>query len=292
MNKILYINYKGETTLVSLDGTTGNCALEDYPATSYYPAAVTYNNGEVLACGGRDLEDADRCWRFDGSSWSSLPNSNQKHCFVDSPNVVMNEGWWVTGKLQAGDTCYSSSVSSEIYTGATENAWIPGPALPGDEYPGYSCVVNLNTTHTLLIGGYRGGDNRDTWLYDWSSQAWTRTGSLIQGRQAHGCVGLGDLGILVVGGRDGGAVHTAELYDPVQGTWSSQPDLPADIDPVSPLLLNLEDQVLALFRDTDQIYQRSQETGEWSVLDGGRLPGSFQGNYYERAVIVPGNWSC
>jgi len=294
MNKILYIDcysdgYTGKTTLVSLDGTTANCDLQDYPAVSNFPAAVTYNNGEVLACGGLDLEDADRCWRFNGSAWSSLPNSNQKHCYDDSPNVLVNNGWWVTGRLQNGDySCSSSSVSSEVYTGT---AWIPGPALPGDEYLVGSCVVNLNTTHTLLIGG--SPVFRDVWLYDWSSQAWTRTGSLIQGREFHGCVSLGDLGILVVGGLGGGDyVYAVELYDPAQGTWSSQPDLPADINPVVPLLLNSDDQVLALFRVEDQIYQRSEENGEWSVLDGGRLPGSFQGYHNDKAVLVPGNWSC
>ena len=86
--------------LVSLDGTTANCDLEDYPAPSNYPAAVTYNNGEVLACGGYDLEDADRCWSFNGSAWSALPNSRQKHCTYDAPNVWVNDGWWITGRLQ------------------------------------------------------------------------------------------------------------------------------------------------------------------------------------------------
>merc|ERR1719239_2060926 len=103
MNKILYIEGStGKTTLVSLDGTTANCALEDYPATSYFPAAVAYNNGEVLACGGSGLEDADRCWSFNGSAWSSLPHSNQKHCYFDSPNVIVNDTWWITGQLQDG----------------------------------------------------------------------------------------------------------------------------------------------------------------------------------------------
>ena len=87
--------------LVSLDGTTGNCDLEDYPANSNYPAALTYNNGEVLACGGLDLEDADRCWSFNGSAWSALPNSRQKHCKYDSTNVIVNEEWWITGRLRA-----------------------------------------------------------------------------------------------------------------------------------------------------------------------------------------------
>ena len=136
--------------LVSLDGTTGNCDLEDYPAPSNYPAAVTYTNGEVLACGGLDLEDSDRCWSFNGSAWSALPNSRQKHCLGDSSNVIVNEEWWITGRLQTGIGSCSSSSSSDIYTGSN---WKPGPALPGDEYPEYSCVVNINTTHTFLIGG-------------------------------------------------------------------------------------------------------------------------------------------
>jgi len=290
MNKILYFSgIKKKTTLVSLDGTTANCELEDYPASNAYPGAVTYNNGEVLACGGYKLVDSDRCWRFDGFAWSSLPNSNQKHCNFDSPNVFINDGWWVFSRPKEGyASCSVSTVSSEVFTGA---AWIPGPALPEYKFHDSTCVVNLNTTHTLLIGGGY-PTRRDTWLYDWSSQAWTKTGSLIQARYQHGCVSLGDLGILVVGGRDEKAVYTAELYNPVQGTWSSQPDLPRDIDPYGPLLLNWDDQVLALFENEDQIYQRSEETGEWSVLDGVRLPDRFQGDYWHKAVLVPGNWSC
>jgi len=281
INKILYIDGQyGKTTLVSLDGTTANCDLEDYPAPSNYPAAVTYNNGEVLACGGRDLEDADRCWSFNGSAWSALPNSKQKHCWDDSPNVFVTDKWWITGK----DFCSDSSSTSEVYTGSN---WKPGPALPGDEYPVFSCVVNLNTTHTFLIGG---GDpvRRDAWLYDWSSQAWTRTGSLIQGRGAHGCVTLDGERILVAGGWDGSYnVYSAEIYDPTQGTWSSQPDLPRDINPMFPIFLNGDDQVLALFQDEDQIYQRSEDTGEWSVLQGVQLPSTFG-----KAILVPGYWSC
>ena len=276
---------------MSLDGTTANCALEDYPSKLTHPNAVTYTNGEVLACGGGyALEDADRCWRFNGTTWSPLPVSNERHCWYDSPNVVINDGWWVTGRLQDIDYGCTNLSTSEVYTG---NAWIPGPALPEDVHLWYSCVVNLNSTHTFLLGGGDPGRN-DVWLYDWSSQAWTRTGSPNQGRYWPGCVTLGDLGILVAGGKYDGSdnVYTVELYDPVQGTWSPQPDLPRDIGSLYPILLNWDDQVLALFQGEDQIYQRSEETGEWSVLDGGRLPGSFQGHNNDKAVLVPGNWSC
>ena len=151
--------------------------------------------------------------------------------------------------------------TNDIFAGSN---WKPGPALPGrwKEYPEHSCVVNLNTTHTFLIGGgypitvY-------AWMYDWSSQAWARTGSLIQGRRVNGCVSLGGQGILVAGGLFGrDKVYTVELYDPTQGTWSSQPDLSRDIDPYSPLFLNWDGQVLTLFHKEDQIYKRSEENGK------------------------------
>ena len=177
--------------LVSLDGTTANCDLEEYPAPWNWPAAVTYNNGEVLACGGHFLEDADHCWSFNGSAWSSLPNSKQKHCNHDSPNVFVMDGWWITGLLQTGDAwkCSFSSSTSEVFTGSD---WKPGPALPGDDFLRYSCAVNLNATHTVLIGGDHPAGRNAAWLYDGNSQAWTKTGSLIQGRYRHGCVSLGD----------------------------------------------------------------------------------------------------
>ena len=238
--------------------------MEEYPAPWNWPAAVTYNNGGVLACGGHFLEDADHCWSFNGSAWSSLPNSKQKHCNHDSPNVFVMDGWWITGLLQIGDAwkCSFSSSTSEVFTGSD---WKPGPALPGDDFLRYSCAVNLNATHTFLIGGGYPVRN-DVWLYDWSSQAWTRTGSLIRGRRIHGCVALDGERILVAGGRDGGAIYSVEIYDATKGTWSSQPDLPRDIKPDAPTLLNWDGQVLALFPGKDKIYQRSEETGEWSVL--------------------------
>jgi len=102
-------------------------------------------------------------------------------------------------------------------------------------------------------------------------------------------------GILVAGGEDrsdGSDVYTVELYNPALGTWSSQPDLPQDINPAIPILLNWEDQVLALFLYEDQIYKWSEENGEWSVLAGVHLPESFGGYYNDKGVLVPGNWSC
>ena len=99
--------------------------------------------------------------------------------------------------------------------------------------------------------------------------------------------------ILVAGGHDGrDNSYTVEIYNITQGTWSSQPDLPQDFYPLYPLLLNWDGQVLALFKGEDQIYQRSEENGEWSVLKGLQLPEAFDGYKDGKAILVPGYWSC
>ena len=279
---------------MSLDGLSENCVLEDYPANSNYPSALTYINGTVLACGGHDLYDADRCWQFNGSSWSPMPNSKEHHCSVDTPNVVTSKGWWITGRLQYGDDydrCTSSWTTSEIFDGED---WVFGPTLPGNGYSPYSCVVNLSPNQTMLIGGSR--TRNDVWIYDWSTEEWTRTDSLMEGRYIHGCVHLGDEGVLVAGGytKDGGRIYTVVLYDPIAGTWSSKPDIPGDMNPVDPILLNWDGQVLVLLRDMDLVYKWSQENGELSVLDSVKLPESFSGFNYDKATLVPDNFvlSC
>ena len=277
---------------MSLDGTTANCDLEDYPDNIKKPAAVTYNNGEVLACGGYGLENADRCWRFDGTVWSPLPNSGQKHCFADSPNLMVNEGWWITG---TNGSCYGSSTTSEVLT---EEAWLPGPGLPTGVYSPYACVVNLNSTHSFHIGGidthhYPNPTNK-AWLYDWNTRQWTETGSLRYGKCGHGCASLGGgRGVLSLGGLDNSnyASYSVELYDPAQGAWSTQPDLPKGLLPYYPLLLNWEGQVLALFYGEDHIYKRSEENGEWSLLEGIQLPQTFLGYKNDKAVLVPNNFA-
>ena len=274
--------------LVSLDGTTANCDLEDYPA-GLVPAALTYHNGEVLACGGYYLEDADRCWSFNGSTWSPLPSSNQRHCRLDSPNVWVNDGWWVTGRLQIRDDKCSNSTTSEIFTGKN---WIPGPALPGNIFTKYSCVVNLNTTHTMIIRE-SSSTATNAWIYNWITKQWTRTDSLIHARAGQGCVSLGDKGILVAGGYNdfNHGIYTAEMYDPYKGTWYTQPNLPPrGIEPTYPFLLNWNDQVLALFTGQKQIYKRDN-WHKWRVMEGVRLPSSY-GFVYDKAVLVPENWSC
>ena len=275
---------------MSLDGLTANCNLGNYPS-NYYPAAMSYYNGLVIACGGEKLIDSNRCWKFNGSAWSTLPNSNQTHCWEDSSSLVVDEGLWITGRRQ--NILCSSEWSSEIFTG---ERWIPGPPHPTGSYSSFPCIANLNSTHSILTGGYTNAPltySSETWLYDWRNAVWTTTAPMNSGRAFHGCTSLGALGVLVVGGTDGIQAGLAELYDPVNNIWTVQPDLTTKISStITSTLQNLDGRVIGLFQNYNKIYQRSNDGSEWSVLPGVQLPKKY--NYYEQAVLVPDDFvsSC
>jgi len=77
----------------------------------------------------------------------------------------------------------------------------------------------------LVTGGYHGGDPASAELYDPISGTWTATGSMIEARDGHAAALLRDGRVLVAGGDSyNPAPHllaSAELYDPISGTWTA-----------------------------------------------------------------------
>ena len=277
---------------MSLDGLTSNCNLANYPSSRNRPAAMSYYNGSVIACGGEKLIDSNRCWKFNGSAWSTLPNSNQTHCGDDSFSMVVEQGLWITGRRQVGDGSCSIEWSSEIFTG---EHWVPGPPHPTGSYSSFTCIANLNSTHSLFTGGFNSTSlySSETWLYDWRNAVWTKTAPMKSERALHGCTSLRGQGVLVVGGTNGRHLRSAELYDPVNNIWTVQPDLPTNISRAHrPHLLNLDGRVIGLFQNDNQIYQRSDDGSEWSVLPGVQLPNADLFKY--KGDLVPGDFvsSC
>ena len=267
---------------MSLDGTSDNCELPAYPVP--YPSAVTYNHGSIIACGGLGEINAAKCWSYNGNVWSPLPNSVQRHC-PDTVNIPVDGGWWVSGRPQFGSGGACAPIwSSEIFDG---ERWLDGPGLYNQQDDSktsaeFGCIATLNSSHSLFVGG---SQRTSAWLYDRNEDKWTETGQMKLGRRNLGCIGLGSKGVLVVGGDNqvSGHLYSVELYDPVTGTWSEQPDR---LRTSRPLLLNWNGIPLALLKDQNNIYQRGDD-GVWLELQGITLPEIFQGNDGDEAILVP-----
>ena len=250
------------------------------------PAFVTYFKGSVLACGGLDYEDSNKCYTFDGYQWSEQFESLERHCFADTHTLVVPEGLWIVGRAQTGTGGCSPASSSpatagEIWTG---EEFIPGPTQPSEVNVIWACVAELDASQSMFIGGLTpaGRSSPDAYIYNWDSDTWTQTTSLLQGKNRQGCISLGDKGVLAIGGDFND--RTVELFDPFNETWSNQQSLPSNVDPNYPTILKHKTgHVIGLFTGSDQVYYRAKD-GDWSAIEDVTIePGTGR-------TLVPGNF--
>lgn len=189
--------------------------------------------GVVRACGGyipsieRGGGDTytNRCFTFDGFKWQeNMPPSTEEHSSSSSFNVP-DIGWWIF------DAEYSRLESSEVFN--KEGVWEPGPSQPSyngsDNLPDDFCSVQLNATHTAIIGGKLSDTSiADVMFYDWTTSAWTPGPPLQTPRREHDCTSFGNSRMMVAGGTSlfGEEVASVEIYDSAIDSWYYTEDLP------------------------------------------------------------------
>ena len=143
------------------------------------------------------------------SKWNKLPPMS--HSRLNSGYVIFNDKgkekiWNLGGR---DDFKEEKLANSEIFDG---NQWIEGPSSPmADEYEVGHCLVQLDDSRTLLIGGE--GHTKESFIYDWGTKLWRKPkqGSLHHGRENHACALLPDGKIVVIGGDRAADV---EIFDP------------------------------------------------------------------------------
>ncbi len=120
----------------------------------------------------------------------------------------------------------STNKSAELYDPAL-GTWTATDSLPAPIV--YHTATLLPGGKVLVVGGFDPfASQRAAYLYDPATGVMTATGDLVTARGDHTATLLNNGQVLVaaghfayVGSGGGGAIDTAELYDPATGTWTA-----------------------------------------------------------------------
>jgi hypothetical protein len=183
----------------------------------YLPTATLLPNGKVLVAGGSlngaplnsaELYDpAVGTWSFTGS--------------LNMPRYLHTATLLPNGKvLVVGGVDVSNLTSAELYDPST-GTWSFTGGVNLTRF--WHTATLLQNGKVLVVGGASAPDDSAE-LYDPSTGTWSMTGSVHTGRYGHTATLLQSGLVLIAGGSDDGdldsALASAELYDPVTGTWS------------------------------------------------------------------------
>ncbi|XXT20681.1 kelch repeat-containing protein [Sorangium sp. So ce429] len=176
------------------------------PGARAYHAATLLANGTVLVSGGTDATGAlDSTYIYNPAvdSWTAADEmvaGRHYHTLtlVGNGNVV----------AMGGDV----STDFERYN-PTLDTWSGGIIFGTRRSP----TATLLNDGTLLVAGGRnasGNALRTAFIYDFALNSFDLVGELNDARYAHAAVRLGSGKVLVVGGSDGSALSSAEIYTP------------------------------------------------------------------------------
>jgi len=197
--------------------------------------ATLLTSGKVLVVGGNSgsfnsntLDSAELYDPVNGT-WSvtgRLKQSRSYHTATLLPNgLVLVAG----GAVIAGQSVVLTS-TAELYDPVAGEWRSTGDLKTGRELHTATLLQNGN----VLVAGGIGSENLDSAeLYDPATGMWSRTGNLVAARYWHTATLLQTGKALVAGGQfDVGSnlsqiLKSAELYDPVSGTWNRTTDLNA-----------------------------------------------------------------
>jgi hypothetical protein len=150
------------------------------------------------ACGFSKLDTVE-IWNPTSRSWSATGKLARARAFHTA--VALRDGRVVVVGGVEQDQEPPWRTTMEIWDPGL-GRWRQGPELPGDRYAHTATL--LPDGRILLVGGERDDDGRiyldDTYLWDPSTERWTKEGSLRVARFGHTATMLNDRRVLVVGG--------------------------------------------------------------------------------------------
>ena len=205
------------------DPKTGKWSLTgSMTIVRYQHTATVLSSGKVLVAGGMGpsgttaraeiYDPATGTWAPTGSM--TVPRQRHTATILSSGKVLVAGGEGRSGSL----------ATAELYDPAT-GAWTATGSMAADR-TAYTATP-LPNGQVLVAGGYgtNSGVLASAELYHPTTGKWTATGGMTQARNGHTATRLPGGKVLAAGGSAvygiSGPVRSAELYDSVNGTWTS-----------------------------------------------------------------------
>ena len=235
-------------------------AAASMSAGRYVYTATLLASGLVLVAGGNGGGDSAELYDLDTGTWKPTPK-------MSTPRSAHTATLLTNGKvLVAGGLNIIARNSAEVYN-PDEGVWKPAaPCITSRNVPNYAATMLANGK-ALVVGGQDFAINLSSAeLYDPSTGSWTLTGSMSTGRRDSTATLLSNGKVLVAGGyyynfANGYSLSSAEVYDPITGTWTATGSMSAGRSRHTATLL--PDGKVLVAGGGAEIYDPA--TGQWTV---------------------------
>jgi hypothetical protein len=217
--------------VIDLANSTNVCqpsVLADYPLDAFEASGGLLNNNIALICGGSNPQYPqypqylDECFAITANAIEDSVKLTKPRSAAASV-VVNGTTLWITGGY-VQDLNYETKTTEFVQL----NGSSPGPDLP--HKVGYHCLVSLNDSTVILIGGMQNGlylEDTNTFYYNNDNKTWTEGPSLINGRFWHSCAlfknplnGNAETVIVTGGYNDKGTLVSTEFLNLDSDSWT------------------------------------------------------------------------
>jgi len=225
--------------IIDLETPFLNCSdLATFPRLGFGAIGGLSSNKLPFLCGGSDPFPSNTCYTYEDSQWTESSSMKSKRAYAAaSPSPFSNlDELFVVGGWNGFD--FDALKSGEVYT---NNSWHALYSLSPVLIMNH-CMVLVNSTTVLMIGGEQNGTSYSSKTYFFNSEDnnWRDGPALKEGRNFPSCGKLkkdsqsSEYVVIVAGGADASSSITSiEVLEDGSSDWIEGPEFPIGISGAS-----------------------------------------------------------